>query len=272
MVDAIACGCSFTKQSFYNQVVSDYNSFSWPEWIQYDKGIETLNLGNQTNDNISICRSVLYNLEYYNPKYVFIQWSSESRYPFFIGDFQQNEMHTLNYVNKDGYTFGLTGSGIGDDLEVGKHNNLMRLSNDFLTLNEYPINQVLHWFEIWCFLIKIMDSRGITRKYFSMDIIDYLSYFENPIFKPYKNIIENELLNNQLNIKSAIDYSNSLYGNEIQLQEYLLKGMEPVIFTELYNENPSKIFFKNELKMNRRVSGHPSSSVYRKFINETLYI
>jgi hypothetical protein len=275
MFDAIASGCSFTKQSFYNQNIiegsSNYNSFSWPEWITHDKKIITKNLGNQTNDNISICRTILYNLDYYNPKYVFIQWSAESRYPFFIGDFTINEMHTLNYVNQKGYSFGLTGSGIGDNLEVSTHNNFKRLSLDFLTLNETPINQVLHWFEIWCFLIKEMETRNIVRRYFSMDTINYKSYLDNPLFIPYKEIIENEL-NNNFKISSAIDYSNDFYGKENQFDEYLLKDMESVIFTELYNENPSKSFFENELKTRKRVGGHPSSIVYRKLINEKLYL
>lgn len=272
MFKAIASGCSFTKQSFLNNKMDGYNQYSWPEWIEYDKGIKTLNLGNQTNDNISICRTILYYLDKINPEMAFIQWSAESRYPFFIGDFQQNEMHTLNYIQENGYTFGLTGAGIGDDLEVGKHNNLIRLSNDFLTLNEQPINQVLHWFEIWCFLINEFNKRGIIRKYFSMDVIEYLHYFNNPVFKPYRNIIETELVENSLNIKSAIDYSNSFYQKEAELNNYLLEGMEPVIFTELYLDNPSKDFFKNELRTRRRVHGHPSSAVYRKFINEALHI
>jgi hypothetical protein len=275
MFDAIASGCSFTKQSFYNQNIiadsSDYNSFSWPEWITHDKKITTKNLGNQTNDNISICRTILYNLDYYNPKYVFIQWSSESRYPFFVGDFTINEMHTLNYVNNPGYTFGLTGSGIGDNLEIATHNNFKRLSLDFLTLNVDPINQVLHWFEIWCFLIKEMESRNIVRRYFSMNTINYNRYFNNQLFKPYRDIIANEISNN-LNISSAIDYSNSFYGREIEFNEYLLQDMEPVIFTELYNENPSKDFFENQLKTRKKVGGHPSSVIYRKMINEILYL
>ena len=57
MFKAIASGCSFTKQSFLNNKMDGYNQYSWPEWIEYDKGIKTLNLGNQTNDNISICRT-----------------------------------------------------------------------------------------------------------------------------------------------------------------------------------------------------------------------
>lgn len=274
MIDAIASGCSFTKQSFYNQNIivdeSNYNHFSWPEWITHDKKIITKNLGNQTNDNISICRTILYNLNYYNPKYVFIQWSAESRYPFFIGDFTTNEMHTLNYVNEKGYTFGLTGSGVRDNLKVSTHNNFKRLSLDFLTLNETPINQVLHWFEIWCFLIKEMESRNIVRRYFSMDIVNYKSYLDNPLFKPYKEIIENEL-NNNIDIVSAMDYSFSFYNNEIELKKYIIGNMEPSIFTELYNDNPSKDFFKNKLKSENIIYGHPSSAVYRKFINEKLH-
>lgn len=274
MYDLITSGCSFTKQSFLNKTISkyDFNSYSWSEWIEHDKGLKTLNLGNQTNDNISICRTILHYLDEINPKMVFIQWSAESRYPFFIGDFEENEMHTLNYVKKDGYSFGLTGSGIGDNLEVGNHNNFGRLSTDFLTLNDKPINQVLHWFEIWSFLITEFDKRGIIRKYFSMERIDYDFYLNNPLFKSYKNQVQKELELYNSDILSAIDYCNELYKNENKLKDYLLEGMECVIFTELYKENPSKDFFELELKKGNRVGGHPSSVVYRKFINEELFL
>jgi hypothetical protein len=133
------------------------------------------------------------------------------------------------------------------------------------------VNQVLHWFEIWCFLIKEMESRNIVRRYFSMNTINYNRYFNNQLFKPYTDIIANEISNN-LNISSAVDYSNSFYGREIEFNQYLLQDMEPVIFTELYNENPSKDFFENQLKTRKKVGGHPSSVVYRKMINEILYL
>lgn len=274
MYDVITSGCSFTKESFLNRNISkfDFNSYSWPEWIEHDKELKVLNLGNQTNDNISICRTILNYLDEINPKMVFIQWSVESRYPFFIGDFQQNEMHTLNYIKEDGYTFGLTGSGVGDNLKIANHNNFKRLCSDFLLLNDNPINQVLHWFEIWSFLITEFDKRGIIRKYFSMERIDYDFYLNNPLFKSYKNKIQKELELYNLDILSAIDYCNDLYKNENKFKDYLSEGMESVIFTELYSKNPSKNNFLSELEKGKRVGGHPSSVVYRKFINEKLFI
>ena len=62
MYDLITSGCSFTKQSFLNKTISkyDFNSYSWPEWIEHDKGLTVLNLGNQTNDNISPMDSIHY--------------------------------------------------------------------------------------------------------------------------------------------------------------------------------------------------------------------
>ena len=93
----ICSGCSFTNLKPLNhlQKGNDRESWQWPEWLQYKLGDDfiVLNLGNPTNDNNTIKRTITYWVEYIkknggNIHKVFAQWTQPYRSSFLITDYK----------------------------------------------------------------------------------------------------------------------------------------------------------------------------------------
>ena len=89
----ICCGCSFTnlKPLNYLDKGNDREGWQWPEWLQEKIGNEyiVLNLGNPTNDNNTIKRTITYWVEYIQKNEgivhkVFTQWTQPYRSSFLI--------------------------------------------------------------------------------------------------------------------------------------------------------------------------------------------
>ena len=107
----ICGGCSFTNLRPLNHMTKDlYNveGLQWPEWLQNMLGDEyiVLNLGNPTNDNNTIKRSITYWIEYIRENggivdKVFAQWTQPYRDSFLIKDYKgelEIGSHTVNYL------------------------------------------------------------------------------------------------------------------------------------------------------------------------------
>jgi hypothetical protein len=275
----IACGCSFTKNGYlteqsFNRPDDGIRNYHWSEWYSHLTNKSSINLGNQTNDNISICRTVLYYLDKFDSDEVIIQWSSETRYPFFVGDFPAGSPHVLNYTQKNNSSFFLTGGfRYENDIPVTIQNpEVFELQKHFarLTEIELPMNQVLHWFELWALLIKRMDELGIKRKYFSMTFIDFEKYLKHPLLEPYVDLIRNEFQYYKNIDSGALEYA--LYYNDKKdlLKPYLIEDMDLIIFREEI-DTPDWIQIQlNDGNSINNIWGHPSSVVYNKFVKEFL--
>ena len=188
----LTTGCSFTNNIRLNpdnptEIVPPHLR-SWPYYLQQELGNEyaVLNYGGATNDNISMCRIMLYHIdrmikENINPKdiKIVIQWSSATRQAIYMNkqlDYASHNMgHTLVYHNnweKTPGVFYLTGgfdppTGKGSAIEwLGIENAVKYWQAEIMWNN--TINNVMHWFETWLLLEKTCKELEIDVYYMNM--------------------------------------------------------------------------------------------------------
>lgn len=204
MKHILTCGCSFTKIGYFDPTKINSNFidvgkqrdprfFKWTHWLEKELGgdYNVLNLGSQTNDNVTIARTVTYWLnEMLNagidPKdiSVVIQWSTPQRNNFYIPKDKLQKIrnreyfgHTAHYLkNKhlyDAGVFYLTG---GYNIqEASERFGLRPLLEEYIMYYgaNYIENQTLNWLTSWAHLKLLFEKHGIRHHYFSM--IDILS-------------------------------------------------------------------------------------------------
>lgn len=199
MKHIITCGCSFTKIGYFSPSTinsnfidtgkqNDPRFFKWTHWLEKELGEEynVLNLGSQTNDNVTICRTVTYWLNEMissgiKPKdiSVIIQWSTPQRNSFYIPkDKLQNIKnreyfgHTAHYLkNKQLYDAGVFYLTGGYNLqEASEKFGLRPLLEEYIMYygSKNIENQTLNWLTSWAHLKLLFEKYDIKNHYFSM--------------------------------------------------------------------------------------------------------
>lgn len=286
----VCSGCSFTNLRPLNHMAKDlYNveGLQWPEWLQIMLGDEyiVLNLGNPTNDNNTIKRSVTYWVEYIKSKggivhKVFTQWTQPYRNSFLIKDYKgelETGSHTSNYLPtptnyKDEFWY-LTGGYyetnnskyIGIDSILKTHHQKLSQNHSY-SLVETIID-----------LSNYLEKEGIDYTYFTLKDIFYEPEFRTT------NVYDGEIYHNE-----SFDYFFkqseyfSIYLDKIPfnkfwfyeepklkkggLYEYAIRKQKEV------DDYPrlKKVLFSENLDGNFDWYGHPSSILNKKFVNEEL--
>jgi hypothetical protein len=285
----ICSGCSFTNLKPLNHLKKDNNreEWQWPEWLQYKLGEDyvVLNLGNPTNDNNTIKRTVTYWVEYIKKNggivdKVFTQWTQPYRHSFLIKDYYgelEIGSHTNNYLpNPKNYKnefWFLTGGyyEVNNSKYLGIDNILKTLHIKLSKQHSYSfVETVLD-------LSNYLDSEKIDYKYFTIKDIFYEPEFYS------RNVYEGEICLNE-----GFDYYYNqseyfkIYLDKIPfdkfwfyedeglrkggLYEYAIKKQ-----AELDNYNGlKKVLFSENVSGNFDWYGHPSSIINNKFVNEEL--
>jgi hypothetical protein len=196
----LTTGCSFTNNIRLNpdnpHEIVEHKRLSWPYYLQQELGEEytVLNYGGATNDNVSMCRIILYHIdrlikENVNPKdiTVVVQWSAATRQAIYMNRQLTKETHKLghtlvyhnNWENVPG-VFYLTGGfdppmGVGSAVEWFNIKNTIKYWQAEVTWDN-SVNTTMHWLETWLLLEKTCLELGIDAYYMSMrDIFSYNS-------------------------------------------------------------------------------------------------
>lgn len=285
----ICSGCSFTNLKPLNHLKKGNNreEWQWPEWLQYKLGEDyvVLNLGNPTNDNNTIKRTVTYWIEYIksnggNIAKVFTQWTQPYRNSFLIKDYKgelETGSHTNNFLAnpsnyKDEFWF-LTGGyyEVNNSKHIGIDSILKTLHTKLSKTHSYS------FIETVIDLSNYLDKEKIDYTYFTIKDIFYepefftvnvydgevwknenLDYYytQSEYFKIYidKLPFEKFWFYEDEGLKKGGLYEYSIK-NQKNLDEYV--GLKKVLFSENLNGNYDWY-------------GHPSSILNKKFVNEEL--
>ena len=188
----ITTGCSFTNNVRLNP--NDINEIhdgrnSWPYYLQQEIGndYKVLNYGGATNDNVSICRILLYHAKRLisegisSSDIILIgQWSDPNRESIWIkSKFTESDRdrygHTLvytpNWKEENGF-FYLTGgfSPPDDDDSAQKKfgiDNAIKYWEADINWNNI-LNQSMHWLESWSHLERFSKDNNIDTYWMSM--------------------------------------------------------------------------------------------------------
>lgn len=285
----ICCGCSFTNLRPLNHIPKDNNveGYQWPEWLQQLMGSDyiILNLGNPTNDNNTIKRTITYWVEYIkqnggNIHKVFAQWTQPYRDSFLISGYNgelEKGSHTNNYLpTPSDYMkefWYLTGGyyETNNSKYIGIDGILKTLHQKLSKEHSYSLVETI------IDLSNYLDREEINYTYFTIKDIFYEPEFHTT------NVYEGEIYENEL-----LDYFFKqseyfkIYLNKIPfhkfwfyeesklkkggLYEYAVKKQKEV---DAY-PRLEKVLFSENLSGNFDWYGHPSSILNKKFINEEL--
>jgi len=294
MKHILTTGCSFTNNIRFNpkNPFSNHEGrLSWPHYLQKELGKEykVYNLGNATNDNVSMCRVIFYwihklinqGVESSDIK-VIIQWSDPNREGIYIDDVESykliKEPHTLVYWDKyedERGIFYLTGgySPPDDLLQELQIFNAIRYWESEINWNNI-LNQTHHWLESWSHLIFFMDKMDIQHNYMSMrnpysnearealfgapendsDVPTKTIWFNNhEILKPYTYLlpIDDKRHWHYKNYNGLLEWTIDNSGNIPPFQE-------------------SDKVYSEYLKEQSNGWGHPSEKMMERFVKEEL--
>jgi hypothetical protein len=188
----LTTGCSFTNNARLDpdnlNVIENNKYRSWPYYLQKELGEEctVLNYGGATNDNVSMCRIMLYHIDRLvkadvNPKdiKIIVQWSSGTRQSIYMSrlldKFKHTMGHTLVYHNNWRTTpgvFYLTGGfdppmGRGSAVEYFGIENAIKYWQAEVGWDNH-LNPIMHWLETWLLLEKTCAELGIEAYYMTM--------------------------------------------------------------------------------------------------------
>ena len=294
----LTSGCSFTNNVRLNpNNISELTDSrkSWPYYLKKElgKGYKVLNYGGATNDNVSICRILLYHAKRLisegipSSDIILIgQWSDPNRESTWIKhEFTEKDRekygHTLVYTEnweKENGCFFLTGGyspPAGEDSAVkflGIENAVKYWELDVNWNN--ILNQSLHWMESWSHLERFCKDGGINTYWMSMrnpySDEAYECHFGAPgndsdktsksiwmkqyeIFKPYFDEV-------------PIDGTNHWhYKNYNGLLEWTIDNRMDGV--DVFQESPN-MTYEEYLKQQPNGWGHPSEPMMEKFIKE----
>lgn len=188
----LTTGCSFTNNLRLEPDSINYpcdpNRRSWPYHLQKELGEDyaVLNYGGATNDNVSMCRILLYHIDRLINKGVdpsdiitITQWSDPTRQSIYFQNQLDEGHHHLGHIlvyhnnwrNIPGL-FYLTGgfsppTGPDSAIEwLGIENSIKYWELEINWNN--IINQTMHWLELWVLFEKTCKELGIKTYYMSM--------------------------------------------------------------------------------------------------------
>jgi hypothetical protein len=285
----LCSGCSFTNLKPLNHLEkgNDREQWQWPEWLQYKLGEEyiVLNLGNPTNDNNTIKRTIIYWSDYVKKNggvidKVFVQWTQPYRNSFLIKDYKgelEIGSHTNNYLPspsdyKKEFWF-LTGGyyEVNNSKYIGIDSILKTLHTKLSKQHSYSFVETV------IDLSNSLDKEKIDYTYFTIKDIFYEPEFYT------RNVYEGEIwLNENLDYYYGQSEYFSIYLDKIPfnkfwfyedkglrkggLYEYSVKKQKEL---DEYN-GLKKVLFSENLDGNFDWYGHPSSIMNKKFVNEEL--
>ena len=233
----LTSGCSFTRIGFFNgmSITSDFkqihkqgnpNLFKWTDWLQESLGNEysVINLASQTNDNVTISRTIFYWVNELmgkgvNPEdiHVIIQWSTPQRTNFYVPKdklpiTKEYYGHTSHYLKNnniyDNGVFYLTGGfNLQDASEKFKIRELLKEYIFYYGGDSGMVNQTLAWLENWSNLKLFFEKHKIKHNYISM--CDILSEsMQRTGFGFYAGLKEHEFERAVLDEKLIADTTN----------------------------------------------------------------
>jgi hypothetical protein len=291
----LTSGCSFTNNNRFNPK-NPFNHggpdrYSWPYYLQKELGEEykVYNLGNATNDNVSMCRVIFYwidkliNQEVDSSDIkVIIQWSDPTRESIYIDNVDSKKMieepHTFIYWDKyedERGIFYLTGgfSPPDDSLQELGIFNAVRYWEAEVSWNNI-INQTHRWLESWSHLVMFMDKMDIQDNYMSMRN-PYSNEAREVLFGapennsniPTKTIWFNnhEILKPYVKYLPIDDQRHYHYKNYNGLLEWTIDNSDN---TPPFQE--SNKLYDEYLKETGNGWGHPSPIMMEKFVKEEL--
>lgn len=285
----ICSGCSFTNLKPLNhlQKGNDRESWQWPEWLQYKLGDDfiVLNLGNPTNDNNTIKRTITYWVEHIKKNggtihKVFAQWTQPYRSSFLITDYRgelETGSHTNNYLPnpieyKDEFWF-LTGGyyEVNNSKYIGIDNILKTHHLKLSKQHSYS------FIETVIDLSNYLDRENIDYNYFTIKDI----FYEPEFFTV--NVYDGEIwLNEGLDYHYNQSKFFSIYLDKVPFHKFWFYEDEGLKKGGLYEysikkqkdlDNYSglkKVLFSENLSGEYDWFGHPSSVLNKKFVNEEL--
>jgi hypothetical protein len=259
----------------------------WPEWLQIMLGEDyiVLNLGNPTNDNNTIKRSITYWTEYIRENggivdKVFTQWTQPYRNSFLIKDYKgelETGSHTSNYLPtpknyKDEFWY-LTGG-------YYETNNSKYIGIDGILKTHHQMLSQNHSYSLVETIIDLsnyLDKEGIDYTYFTLKDIFYEPEFRTT------DVYNGEIFKNE-NVDYFIRNSQyfSVYLNKLPFHRFWFYEEEGLKKGGLYEyavrnqknvdnyDGLEKVLFSENLSGNFDWYGHPSSILNKKFVNEEL--
>lgn len=286
----LCSGCSFTNLRPLNHLhkdLYDKEGLQWPEWLQIMLGDDyiVLNLGNPTNDNNTIKRTLTYWIEHIKRNggsihKVFAQWTQPYRDSFLITDYKgelETGSHTNNYLPtpidyKKEFWF-LTGGyyEVNNSKYIGIDNILKTLHTKLSKQHSYS------FIETVIDLTNYLEKEEIDYNYFTIKDIFY-----DPEFYSH-NVYEGEIFFNK-----DLDYHYNqseffkIYLDKIPFDKFwfyeedgLKKGGLYEYSIRKQNEvddykGLKKVLFSENLTGKFDWFGHPSSIMNKKFVNEEL--
>jgi hypothetical protein len=295
----LTTGCSFTNNIRLNpdnpQEIVERKRLSWPYYLQQELGEEytVLNYGGATNDNVSMCRIILYHIdrlikENVNPRdiIVVIQWSAATRQAIYMNRQLTKETHKLghtlvyhnNWENVPG-VFYLTG-GFDPPMGVGSAVEWFNIENTIKywqaeVMWDNSINATMHWLETWLLLEKTCLELGIDAYYMSMrDIFSYDSsdnFLKRHITPKYDTWMKNiEVLKPYLD-KLPINSERYWYHKQYKgLLEWVIdtRNDDIPVFQEFEEFNTRT--FEEYLTVAGHDWGHPSAEMMEIFVKTEL--
>lgn len=286
----LCSGCSFTNLRPLNHMKKDlYNveGLQWPEWLQIMLGDDyiVLNLGNPTNDNNTIKRSVTYWVEYIQKNgglvdKVFTQWTQPYRNSFLIKDYKgelEVGSHTSNYLPtpsnyKDEFWY-LTGG-------YYETNNSKYIGIDGILKTHHQMLSQTHSYSLVETIVDLsnyLEKESIDYTYFTLKDIFYEPEFRTT------DVYNGEIFRNE-NIDYFIRNSQyfSVYLDKLPFHKFWFYEEEGLKKGGLYEyavrnqknvdnyDRLKKVLFSENLDGNFDWYGHPSSILNKKFVNEEL--
>jgi hypothetical protein len=286
----ICSGCSFTNLRPLNHMKKDlYNveGLQWPEWLQIMLGDEyiVLNLGNPTNDNNTIKRTIIYWIEYIRKNggtidKVFAQWTQPYRNSFLIKDYNgelEIGSHTTNYLPtpsdyKKEFWY-LTGGyyETNNSKFIGIDSILKTLHQKLSKEHSYSVVETI------IDLSNYLDRERIDYTYFTIKDIFYEPEFHTT-----------DVYNGEIYYNRDMDYFIrnsqyfSVYLDKVPFDKFWFYEEEGLKKGGLYEysirkqkelegyDRLKKVLFSENLDGRFDWYGHPSSILNKKFVNEEL--
>ena len=291
MQTIICSGCSFTN--FH--ATKDKGSIFWPEHLsQY---YSVYNVGSPTNDNKTIVRSLIYKanelIKRGQKNLTLIPcWTFMNRDSIYIPNVPTSLVHKTDYTYtnyKNGY-YGLSGNNFFDWMnEEHDFENEKRFFNSkvrWVKSNEEDMLSFLEWFH---YLITFCEANQIKLKTFfikdmlseTTDIFEGQTETQEESIKPLdyelleiklKQLFDESSFNKKGNVKKFNTnlYINNFY-NIIDWEKYCWfykndYGVYGGVYEWIYDNVEEDKWIEGD----NLIAGHPSSSVWKKFVNDIL--
>ena len=243
----ICCGCSFTrdfKRYNINGTDRDFGGdaekfFKWLHYLAQNlKKSKVYNLGNPTNDNAVIRKSVIYRVdkllkEGVSPKDIIVltQWSSWQRNSFFISRQHARETNSLLHNFKgEPNEFAHISDFIGEKIQVGQFGYYLLTGGFAADHVPYPIKNLIdvygskfmnkedaqiNFFENIIFLQSYLKSHNIKNLSFNLQnnfskiyLKDGFPLLLNNERNPYKSIYVDKFIPNTIDDDKKLEYPN----------------------------------------------------------------